>query len=424
MKKRGLGAQTNMLNVIFTALQIVLAAIGVYQFTLSVWGWAARKKAAVREPEKSFAILIAAHNEEKVIGALIENLLSLNYPRELYDIFVICDNCTDGTAEIVRQYPGVIPCERVNKHQRGKGYAIEWMLKELWNYPRHYDAVVMLDADNLVDPDFLLHMNTSLCEGHKVIQGYLDTKNPNDSWITAAYGITYWFCNRLWQLPRTRLKMANFLGGTGMCFDAALLKEMGWGATSLVEDLEFTVRCVQRGIYPYLNYDAKVYDEKPLTMRASARQRLRWMQGHFTVARKYFFPLLVSSIRERNFAKFDTALYTVTVYNVLLGSLLTIALWLDQALPGEPRFTSIYFHLPAWVTAVCVFVSAAQFPFALMLEKVRNWRMYAGLLLFPVFLLSWWPITLYAFFTQNNKTWSHTRHTRVLRLEEVRGRHI
>ncbi len=413
-----------MLNNVLFAVQILVAAIGVYQFALSIWGWPGKKKGVRHEPQKTFAVLIAAHNEEKVVGALIENLLHLRYPRELYDVFVICDNCSDRTADIARQYPGVIACERVNKHQKGKGFAIEWMLKELWNRKRQYDGVVMLDADNLVDPDFLQQMNNSLCEGHKVVQGYLDTKNPGDSWITAAYGITYWFCNRLWQLPRTRLKMANFLGGTGMCFDSGLLKEMGWGATSLVEDLEFTVRCVQRGIYPVLNYEAKVYDEKPITFRASVRQRLRWMQGHFSVARRYFFPLLWSSIKERNLAKFDTALYTVTVYNVLIGSILTLVLWFDQASPGAPAFTSIYYYLPAWVTAVSLFVSCAQFPFALLLEKVKSWKMYASLLLFPVFLLSWWPITIYAFFTQNNKTWSHTQHTRVLRLEEVRGKQM
>jgi cellulose synthase/poly-beta-1,6-N-acetylglucosamine synthase-like glycosyltransferase len=412
-----------MLNYLFLVVQAFLAAIGVYQFGLSLFGYVRKKPGRRHEPRKSFAVLVAAHNEETVISALIENLLRLNYPRNLFDIFVICDNCTDRTAEIVRRYPGVHACERYNPHQRGKGFAIEWMLKELWNRPRQYDAVVMLDADNLVDPDFLLHMNNDLCEGRRVIQGYLDTKNPDDSWITSAYGITYWFCNRLWQLPRTRLKMANFLGGTGMCFDAELLKEMGWGATSLVEDLEFTVRCVLRGIYPVMNYEAKVYDEKPLTFRASARQRLRWMQGHFNVARRYFFPLLWSSLKERSLTKFDTALYTITVYNVLFGSIFTCILWIDQA-RETPALDSIYGYLPWWVTAVSLFVTCAQFPLAMALEKVKNWKMYASLLLFPVFLLTWWPITFYAFFTQNNKTWSHTQHTRVLRLEEVQGKQV
>lgn len=408
-------------TVVFIVFQVLIALIAVYQFTLSLFGFLKNKSRKRHEPRKSFAVLVAAHNEEQVVGALIENLKKLDYPKELFDVFVICDNCTDGTAEIARSM-GVHACERKNYHLRGKGYAIEWMLKELWSMPRQYDAVVMFDADNLVNPDFLRLMNDDLCEGHQVIQGYLDTKNPDDSWITAAYAITYWYCNRLWQLSRTNLKMSNFLGGTGMCFETHLLKEMGWGATSLVEDLEFSMRCVKRGVYPVLNYDAKVYDEKPVSFRASARQRLRWMQGHFNVARNYFFPLLWAGIKERNLTKIDAAVYSASVYNTLLGFLLTVVMWIDMALPAPDVIHSVYNYLPWWLVAVAIVATVLQFPVAMMVEKVKNWKMYAHLLTLPFFLVSWWPITFYAFFTQNNKTWSHTQHTRVVRIEEVQSK--
>ncbi|OMF38702.1 glycosyl transferase family 2 [Paenibacillus sp. FSL H8-0548] len=410
-----------VLSVVFIVLQVVMASLAVYQFGISIFGFFKNQSRKHHAPQKSFAVLVAAHNEEKVVGALIENLKKMDYLQELYDIFVICDNCTDGTADISRSL-GVHACERTNQHLRGKGYAIEWMLKELWAMPRQYDSVVMFDADNLVNHDFLQLMNNDLCEGHQVIQGYLDTKNPDDSWVTAAYGITYWYCNRLWQLSRTKLKMSNFLGGTGMCFDSALLKDMGWGATSLVEDLEFSMRCVQRGIYPVLNYDAKVYDEKPVTFKASARQRLRWMQGHFNVARNYFFPLLWASIKERNFVKFDSAIYTISVYNTLFGFILTLIMWVDIAIPATNYLDSLYNYLPWWTIAIAAFAGIIQFPLALMLEGVKSWKMYAHLLTLPFFLLSWWPITFYAFFTQNNKTWSHTQHTRVVRIEEVQSK--
>ncbi|MFF2888981.1 glycosyltransferase family 2 protein [Paenibacillus sp. NPDC057967] len=408
-------------TVVFIIFQVVLACIAVYQFSLSLFGFMKNKSRKRHAPNKSFAVLVAAHNEEKVVGALIENLKKLDYPEELFDIFVICDNCTDGTADIARSM-GVHACERTNYHLRGKGYAIEWMLKELWAMPRQYDAIVMFDADNLVNRDFLQLMNDDLCEGHQVIQGYLDTKNPGDSWITAAYAITYWYCNRLWQLSRTNLKMSNFLGGTGMCFESNLLKEMGWGATSLVEDLEFSMRCVKRNIYPILNYDAKVYDEKPVSFRASARQRLRWMQGHFNVARNYFFPLLWASIKERNLVKFDAAIYTISVYNTLLGFLLTAVMWIDMALPAPNVIHSLYGYLPWWLIGIVIAATVLQFPAAMMMEKVRSKKMYAHLLTLPFFLISWWPITFYAFFTQNNKTWSHTQHTRVVRIEEVQSK--
>ncbi len=412
-----------MFNNVLLAIQALAAAIGVYQIFLSFFGWYRRKERITHKPTKSFALIVAAHNEEAVVGALIENLLKMDYPRELFDIFVICDNCTDGTADIVRSYEGVYACERTNPNERGKGFAIEWMLKELWKNPRQYDAIVMFDADNLVATNFLEYMNEDLCNGYRVVQGYLDTKNPHDSWISAANGITYWFCNRLWQLPRYNLKLSNFLGGTGMCFETKLLKEMGWGATSLVEDLEFTVRCIQRGIYPKFNYDARVYDEKPITFRASARQRLRWMQGHFDVSRRYMLPLLWQGIRTGSIVKIDAALYIFNAFIYLIGFLVTLALWFDMMLPGDPHLTSIYAKMPLGLSLTIVLYGYLQCPIAMLMEKV-NWCMYVKLLLFPVFFLSWWPIAFYAFFTQNNKTWSHTQHTRVIRLEEVQGKQM
>ncbi|CAM3507242.1 MULTISPECIES: glycosyltransferase family 2 protein [Paenibacillus] len=410
-----------MTDAIFIALQLFLAAVGVYQFVFSLFGLIKRKKKKHFAPNKSFAVLVAAHNEEQVVGALMENLKQLNYPKELYDVFVICDNCTDRTADIVRSH-GMNACVRTNQNLRGKGYAIEWMLKELWAMPRQYDAVVMFDADNLADPNFLIEMNNDLCSGAKVIQGYIDTKNPEDSWITAAYGVSYWYINRLWQLSRHNLNMANFLGGTGMCFETNLLKEMGWGATSLVEDLEFTMRSVMRGVYPKFNYDAKVFDEKPLTFKASARQRLRWMQGHFTVARRYFFPLLWRAIKERSLVKLDLALYGVNVYIVLLTFVLTAIIWVDNSFFDGPNIANLYGHLPIWLSFTAIAANVFTFMIAMILEKVKFKKVYLYLVLFPIYLLSWYPITVYAFFTQNNKTWSHTEHTRVVRLEEVQSK--
>ncbi|WP_454190229.1 glycosyltransferase family 2 protein [Paenibacillus sp. Marseille-Q7038] len=410
-----------MFNAIFVTFQVILAFLAVYQFSFSLFGLIKKKKKQQFPPNKSFAVLVAAHNEAEVIGALLENMKKLDYPKELYDVFVICDNCTDNTAEIVRAH-GMNACVRVNPEQRGKGYAIEWMLKELWSMPRQYDAIVMFDADNLAATNFLQEMNNDLNRGARVIQGYIDTKNPEDSWITAAYGISYWYINRLWQLSRHNLNMANFLGGTGMCFESKLLKDMGWGATSLVEDLEFTMRAVERDVYPVFNYDAKVFDEKPLTFKASARQRLRWMQGHFTVARRYFFPLIWKSIKQGSLVKFDLAVYSANVYVVLLTFLMTAVSLIDITLFKGPNITNIYGYLPLWVGFIAILANVVTFLASLALEKVKIKKVYTSLILFPIYLLSWYPITLYAFFTQNNKQWSHTKHTRVVRLEEVQSK--
>jgi cellulose synthase/poly-beta-1,6-N-acetylglucosamine synthase-like glycosyltransferase len=410
-----------MLNQILIVMQVMLALVGAYQLFLTCFGWYRAKKKEHFAPQKSFAVLVAAHNEEQVVGALIENLKKLDYPKELYDIFVICDNCTDRTAEIARNH-GVIACERRNLNLRGKGYAIEWMLKELWKRERQYDAVVMFDADNLVGSDYLLHMNNDLISGSRVIQAYLDTKNPSDSWITASYAVSYYFSNRFWQLPRTNLKLANFLGGTGMCFEAGLLKQIGWGATSLVEDLEFSMRCVKLGIKPTFNYEAKVYDEKPLTFKTSAKQRLRWMQGHFDVAKRYFFPLLWQGIKERSWTKIDAAIYSANVYNFFFGSIVSIVIWIKAITPGWADMPGFYEMYPGVINTITLAIYILL-PVSMLMEKAP-WKIYFYLIVYPIFMLSWWPITIYAFFTQNNKQWSHTQHTRVIRLEEVQSKQV
>ncbi|GIM44813.1 glycosyl transferase family 2 [Collibacillus ludicampi] len=407
----------SLANDAFIALQGLTGAISAYQVALSLAGLKKKSEEIKNPPEKTFAVLVAAHNEEEVIAPLIENLQNLDYPRDMYDIFVICDNCTDHTADIVRKH-GAIALERHDKEKRGKGYAIEWALERLWEMEKEYDAVVMFDADNLVAKNFLREMNEKLCQGARVIQGYLDTKNPFDSWISISYAVAYWFTNRMWQLARYNLNLPNALGGTGICIETALLKEIGWGATSLTEDLEFTVRCVDRGINPVWAHNAKVYDEKPLTLKASMRQRIRWMQGHFDCARKYMFPLLRKAIVTRNLSMFDSALYLFQPMRLLIVLFTSIMLYLQVGYPEFFQLTNLSAILPNWFWIVVNVLLYLQMPLAMLLERVP-WKAYLGLIIFPLFVFTWFPVTVAGYFTRNNREWSHTVHTRAVRLEEI-----
>lgn len=401
----------------FIALQALTGAISAYQVALSLAGLKKKREVIQHPPTKTFAIFVAAHNEEEVIAPLIDNLHHLDYPKDMYDIFVICDNCNDRTADIVRQQ-GAIAMERFDPEKRGKGYAIEWMLERLWEMDKQYDAVVMFDADNLVGKNFLMEMNEKLCQGERVIQGYLDTKNPFDSWISVSYAVAYWFTNRMWQLARYNMHLSNALGGTGICIDTALLKEIGWGATSLTEDLEFTVRCVDRGIIPSWAHNAKVYDEKPLTLKASMRQRIRWMQGHFDCSRRYMMPLLRKAILQRNLAMFDAALYLFQPMRLLIVLFTTIMLYLQLGYPEFFQLTNLSALLPNWFWIVVNVGLYLQMPLAMALERVPG-KAYLGLIIFPLFVVTWFPVTVAGFIRRNKKDWNHTVHTRAVRLEEL-----
>ena len=150
-----------ILDWIMVPIQIIIFLFTVYYFLIGVNGLWRKKEKKILTPQKTFAVIVAAHNESAVIGQLVDNLKMLDYPKELYDIFVIADNCTDNTAQIARDC-GAIVHERFNDKERGKGFAMEWMFARLFEMKRKYDAVAIFDADNLVDKRFLLEMNNRL----------------------------------------------------------------------------------------------------------------------------------------------------------------------------------------------------------------------------------------------------------------------
>jgi cellulose synthase/poly-beta-1,6-N-acetylglucosamine synthase-like glycosyltransferase len=118
----------NVIYWITQLIQVFIFAAGCYFFGISIFGWIKKKEdsALKTAPAKRFALIIAAHNEECVIANIIESLKMQSYPKNLYDIFVVADNCTDKTAEISEKH-GANIYRRINEVQRGKGFALEWI---------------------------------------------------------------------------------------------------------------------------------------------------------------------------------------------------------------------------------------------------------------------------------------------------------
>src|SRR5439155_13441466 len=79
----------------------------------------------------TFAVIVPAHNEAILLGRLLESLARLRYPKERYSVYVVADNCQDGTAALARTYERVRVYERVDQERRGKGYALRWLLDQL-----------------------------------------------------------------------------------------------------------------------------------------------------------------------------------------------------------------------------------------------------------------------------------------------------
>lgn len=400
------------------AIQIAVYVTFVYYFIISLFGFIRRNEphAGTYKPVTSFACVIAAHNEEKVIGNVVDSLKEQNYPRELFDIYVIADNCSDNTAKVALEH-GAIVYRRTKSTEKGKGYAIEWMFERIFRMDKKYDAICIFDADNLVAPEFLLEMNKSFSNGQKIVQGYVDTKNPYDSLTTMFFAVSFWLNNRLVQMARYNLGLNCILCGTGFAVSTDVLKKIGWGSTCLTEDLEFSLKAALNDYRITWAHEAVVYDEKPLTMAQSWKQRKRWMQGHNDCIFRFVGELVNKAARENSLLALDCAMYLVqayifVIYYVSIGVAILDFVFSKGILKLAVNTPTTYLNFILFTTIIEVIT--------ILLDRKFSLRVFLYLFIFPIINLTWIPIIVQGFLDRNKKEWIHTQHSRALSLDEVR----
>lgn len=372
------------------------------------------KKMLVNKNHKFMAI-IPAHNEEMVIKNLVESLTEQDYPKELYDIYVIADNCTDRTAEIAKE-AGAIVLKRFDEQNKTKGHALNWFIKQKIEENADYDALCVFDADNIVDKNFLKNMNKKLCQGEEVVQGYRDIKNPTDSWISAGYAIFYWMMHRFYHLARYNLGLSPLLNGTGFMVKFDVLKPNGWQTVTLTEDIEFSLINIAQGRKLGWAVDAIVYDEQPTTFKASWSQRSRWTVGHLQCMKEYTGKLINGIKEYKTLMNFDGALYLFGIPMMLLTfALLGVNGLLYLA--NEMTFVDLVWNFARYLIAT--FILPVIMGTAIMaLEKKPIKPMIRGILCYPFFMGSWILINIKCLIKPNTK-WEKIQHVRDINIKEV-----
>jgi len=164
----------------------VCAGYGIVLMAASLPSLLRRRPERPVPPGTRFLVVIPAHDEAALIGETVRSVLASDYPPSLRQVVVIADNCTDGTAAEARA-AGAVCLERADPHRRGKPWALNWAFRTL--DLSACDAVAMIDADTVVDAQFLRVMDGRLQRGERAIQGYYGVLNPDETWLTRLAGL-------------------------------------------------------------------------------------------------------------------------------------------------------------------------------------------------------------------------------------------
>jgi len=256
-------------------------------------------------------VIVPAHNEELTLAPTLRSIQNLTYPRERFSVNVIADNCTDRTAEIGRSL-GARVLERSNLELRGKGYALRWCTDLLLSEDPSPDAIVVVDADTEVAPDFLEVMDRYLTSGARVIQSSDMVKPHPGAWSSEMTRIGFTLYNHARPLGRSVFGGSAGLRGNGMCFDGSVLRAHPWDAYSRAEDLEYGLRLLLEDTRVTFAPEAKVLATMPDQAANAVTQRARWEGGRLPLIRRYILPLAGRAIFRLSLAHADALIDLVT----------------------------------------------------------------------------------------------------------------
>ncbi len=391
---------------ISTVIGLLFAAFYSYQYIYLLITCLIRpRKYPETDQTKRYAAIIAARNEECVLPALIRSIQEQTYPGHLIDVYVVADNCTDSTAQKARDM-GAIVYERQNKERVGKGYALEFLFErvaERNNGYRAYDAYIVFDADNVLRPNYFEEMDKAYCAGNRILTSYRNSKNYGKNWISAGYALWYMHESRHLNNARSLLKSSAAISGTGFLIDSGIIeRNNGWAHFLLTEDIEFTVDSILHGDKVGYCHDAELFDEQPETFRQSWRQRKRWAKGFFQVFHNYGKRLFKRSFR-MSWSCMDMMMnlmpaFLLSTIQLLASSVLLIA--------NLIAYESFSFYLLECLGAFFIFGYTMIFIFGLF-ALISEWkrihcnkiRAFLLLFAFPIFMITYLPISLCALFS-------------------------
>lgn len=246
------------------------------------------KKLPKSNPKAKFAVLVPARNESKVIRGLLKSLKAQDYDKNLFDVFVIVESSLDPTIDIVREFNYFTVIRGDITNRKTKGYALDDAYQYIKKNNLKYDAFMVFDADNLLNPDFLSKMNDAYCQGYQICVGYRGFVNASKNWIAASSATLFSYINTFTTRGRSILFNKATLSGTGYYVISEIVEDAGgWIWDGMTEDVELTYYSYKHNIKMKYYPAAKYYDEQSTTYKEVHKQHIRWTWGFFGSKKKF-----------------------------------------------------------------------------------------------------------------------------------------
>ena len=391
-----------VLNIILFYHSFHFGFFGLLPFLLKE-----KKREKILDKKHKFRFIIAARNEELVLKPLIKSINKQKYDKDKFDIYVIPNNCKDNTKQVAIE----MNCNVIEPSfsPKSKGEVLNFVFDKFKN-SKDFDTYVIMDADNILDPNFLNEINDKLNEGYKIVQGFRDTKNLYDNSITGSYALFFYLQSLFLYESRSRMGESSTINGTGYAVLKGFINDIDYKSKTVTEDIELTcVAALHREKVGYAR-NAIFYDEQVNNFNISMKQRKRWIQGLVQVWKNYY-KLLFKKMKEKNsFQLFD--------------QLIALTLPINQALVFSVLLLSYIFIIPlkfiilgiaiGYIGEVIVSI------FLTIFFKKDIKKLFSGILFFPIFHISWLPIYIYSLFNSNN-VWEEIKHTKSVEIDDIIG---
>lgn len=409
----------DIVNWSMIGLMAFSAVLLIYKIFYHCYALMPVRKFPNAKKQHKFAILIPARNESSVIEGILQSLQNQDYPKELFDAYVIVETETDPTVKICEKYENATAFVRPDLNVKSKGGALDHLLKHLISTgiaeEKGYEAYFIFDADNTLQTNFLTEMNKTFDAGYELSLSYRNSKNWNDGWVASCSALTFSMLNTFQNKCRARFNKNVLVSGTGFYISARIIHLLGgWPFQSLTEDVEISNYAVLNDIKATYNENTEHFDEQPISLKISWNQRIRWVKGHMQVSKKYSKKLIKSSLisKENRLGKLDFGLNIIPIAiplaTVIVYCLLTLGLGIaGVCLRVAPNLWQLAF-INFTVALIGIYAFFALYTLAMLLAERKHINITLKnaiicILMNPFFMALYLPIFLTALFKKEVK---------------------